>query len=280
MGLLNNIARDELRAPDALIRHISNVYRNLVNLDDLEIQAHGPSHPKDRPKKPRKVVVTGKGLRTASSNKEQGIWLTKLVNHIASKQKGPITVLELGTCVGISGMYLLSALERNFGGNLITFEGSPELARIAELNMDSLMQEHNFNKTTYSVQVGGIDTMLPDWLKEDDGQIHIAFVDGNHQEKSTVNYHRLIREKMHKGGLIIHDDINWGDGMAKAWSTVCELEKPAEIGELHLGGSPSRGIIFLETTSSDQVEIVHLDRPLERTLRKFKRSINKTFRQS
>ena len=257
----------------AQILHIVGVYKGLVDLEGFRISAHGPMYPGDKPTQPRSVVVTGKGLRTASSNKEQGLWLVRLVNYISSKVGGPITVLELGTCVGISGMYILTALERNYGGELITFEGSEKLAEIAESNFESLVRTYEFNKTSYSVQIGGIDTTLSEFLSKRNDQLHLAFVDGNHQESSTVMYHKSIRLKMHHQSIIVHDDISWGSEMVRAWESIRALEGSAQVGELHLGGIPSRGIIFIGMGRSDEVDIVNLDGKIERTARKVKRCV-------
>ncbi len=75
---------------------------------------------------------------------------------------------------------------------------------------------------------------------------------------------------MHPQGVMIHDDIGWGEGMARAWSEIQRREGPGRTTELWQGNRPSRGVIFLGSDGTGQPEIRHMDRLSQRIVRKLK----------
>jgi hypothetical protein len=52
----------------------------------------------------------------------------------------PASILEMGTCAGLSGSYLAAALALNGKGHLWTLEGCPETAKIAQKHFSTLGQ--------------------------------------------------------------------------------------------------------------------------------------------
>src|SRR5690606_20144372 len=88
----------------------------------------------------------------------------------------PKTILELGTSLGITTAYLGLGAP---GARLVTIEGAPEIAAIAEENI-RLCGAGNA-----SVMTGNFDDLLPGLISSME-RIDFAFIDGNHQEQPTI----------------------------------------------------------------------------------------------
>ncbi len=145
-------------------------------------------------------------VKQVSMPKQQGEWLFKLVQLFQ-----PNSILEMGTCLGISTLYL--GLE-NKNRKIITLEGNPDSAAIAQkifsqlqLNNVEILQG-KFNKTL---------AVALSQLK----QIDFAFVDGNHRYEPTMKYFHQIFPFTHENSLLIFHDIHWSKEMEKAWAELC-----------------------------------------------------------
>jgi len=116
--------------------------------------------------------------------------------HILAKSLRAKRVLELGTAIGYSGIWLARALEED--GELITVEWDKETARLAE---------GNFKKAGISsrvqVVVGAADRVLKDLR----GPFDMIFNDVDKQ------YYPLILEDcirlLRVGGLLVTDNVLW-----------------------------------------------------------------------
>lgn len=53
-----------------------------------------------------------------------------------------------------------------------------------------------------------------------DREFDLAFVDGHHDEQATLDYFALIRPRMRTGAVMAFDDIEWSDGMRRAWKEI------------------------------------------------------------
>lgn len=257
------------------ILSVRDYYRSLRKLKSFEITSFGPTAPDEKNVATTRVMTNGKKLQHASSNFNQGKWLTRLASLAVNQTNGSIQVVELGTCAGISAMYLLAGMAAGKGGHLTTFEGSNELADLSTKSIDQFILENQLNNVSYSIIVGSLDETLPDWIESIQAPVNLAFIDGNHQEDSTERYHCLISNKMNNDGIIVHDDIAWGNGMARAWQKIAELESNSEIVEFNLGGKASRGLIFLGRSRTKNRQIINTDGWIERTARSCKASLER-----
>lgn len=253
---------------------VRRCYKDLRKIKPFEITAFGPARPDETNVTAKRVMTDGKRLQHASSNFNQGKWLTRLASLTANQTDGKIQVLELGTCAGISAMYLLAGMAAGDGGHLTSFEGSSELAELSSKFIDQFIADNQLSNVSYSIIVGSLDETLPDWIQSLQSPINLAFIDGNHQEQATIGYHHLIRDKMSSNGIIAHDDIAWGQGMRRAWDSIVELESSHEVVEFNLGGKASRGLIFLGRSRNSTREIINTDGLLERTARSLKARLN------
>lgn len=121
-------------------------------------------------------------------------------------------VLELGTSVGISTMYLASGLDNQ--GIVYTVEGNLSLTEIAKRNVEELgLQNVRFISQNF-------DPVLPNIVKKLDSPC-LAFIDGNHNYQATLKYYNEISVAIKKGFIVI-GDIYWSKDMERAWKTIKE----------------------------------------------------------
>ncbi|QEC52123.1 putative O-methyltransferase YrrM [Anseongella ginsenosidimutans] len=133
------------------------------------------------------------------------------------KRARPAYCLELGTNLGVSAMYQLAALQRH-NGHLATFEGVESYAGIAENNFRDLQLGG------FTITVGRFGDTLPSFLQEQNPAIDFAFIDGHHDEHATKEYYQLLQPYLNDRAIVIFDDINWSDGMRKAWDYLIRDE--------------------------------------------------------
>lgn len=206
-------------------------------------------------------------LMRASTRLSQGRWLARLAKTAALRADGRrAAVVELGTCVGVSGMYLVAGLAEAGGGELVTFEGHEDRARLAEHHLRGFIERHGLD-VGFRVVCGRFEHTVRDFFDSTDTPLDLVFVDGAHHYDTTLEFHRLARGRIAPRGIIVHDDIDWSDGMADAWAEIVAAEH-CEIEELLLGGRPSRGLLYMGTQPTAAIARHHLDGPLERTLRR------------
>ena len=106
----------------------------------------------------------------------------------------PKRVLEVGTLVGYSAILMGKELERD--AHLITIEIDANNARIAEENIRKAEIP-----PTVEVLVGDAIEVIPR-LK---GPFDLSFIDATKTE--YLNYLRLIEDKLHKGSVIVADNV-------------------------------------------------------------------------
>ena len=135
--------------------------------------------------------------------------LAQLIYRLAKHQQ-PGNIVELGTCLGITTSYLSKAVPQ---AKVITMEGCPQTAEIAEENFSAL------NLKNISLAVGNFDANLPKVIAEEQ-QLDFVFVDGNHRKDATLNYFDWCLPKINENSLLNFDDIYWSQGMKEAWEQI------------------------------------------------------------
>lgn len=257
-----------------LLNNIRDRRANLLNLSDFMVTSYGPVDPTDSNTALKQTNITGRQLAKASTGSNQGKWLFKLAMYTAQKINDHIQVFELGTAAGISGMYILSGMAQIGGGYLVTFEGSPELAKLAESNLRDFIKLNALDNVDFEIVLGDLDDTLKLYIDSHNPLVHLAFIDGNHRNEPTLRYHNLLRNVMHKDGVIIHDDINWSEEMAQAWDSIQGAEGFGKTAELYMGNRPHRGVIFIDSDPHGERQIAHVDGVLLRFARMIWRIIN------
>lgn len=148
--------------------------------------------------------------------------LFKMVNFTHAE-----SILELGTCLGISSAYLAGG---NTRGHVTTFEGSSEFIKIAKSNWQKLGVK---NLTTI---IGDIDTTLPKWLSTNNQTIDFVFLDANHTKEATQRYVNWLLPQMNKKSILVIDDIYHSTQMTQAWQWIKNLPQVTSTMDLfHIG---------------------------------------------
>jgi len=124
------------------------------------------------------------------------------------------TILELGSCAGISGCYLASS---RYCTKFITVEGSESLASLAKSNIDRISDRGEVVNALFD---DALDQILPTL----GGGVDLVYIDGHHEYEATLHYFRRLKLHLNKGALVVFDDVHWSDGMWQAWQALKELE--------------------------------------------------------
>jgi predicted O-methyltransferase YrrM len=137
--------------------------------------------------------------------RKYGIFLYRMAEAF-----GRPLILELGTSLGISTMYMAAASHEV---PLITIEGSAAVSEIARMNFTGA-GFHNIRSMT-----GSFESLLP--VVEKEG-IHpgLVFIDGDHRKEPLLSCFNRIADMSGTDTVVIIDDINYGGDMAAAWETI------------------------------------------------------------
>lgn len=116
------------------------------------------------------------------------------------------TLVELGTCTGISTRYLASVTK----GELFTFEGASEIQKVAKKNTSNL---------PINFILGDIQRTLPNFLLQEK-TIDFALIDANHTYDGTISSFTQILPHLEKTSVVAIGDIHWSNEMQRAWEEI------------------------------------------------------------
>jgi len=173
------------------------------------------------------ATTLGKAICKSSVTKKYGKLLYRLVKYFHPKN-----ILEIGTSLGISTLYLAQGASES---NIITMDGVKEKIEIAK-NTARELNLHNIR-----FYCTDFDTGLPEILKKTD-TLDFVFFDGNHTCEATLKYFESCLEKAHNDSVFILDDIHWSSAMTKAWKTIKNSPKVTMSIDLF-----QFGILFFKT---------------------------------
>jgi predicted O-methyltransferase YrrM len=145
-------------------------------------------------------------------------------------------VIELGTSLGINTLYL--AQHKN--SKVTTFEGSDEIATLAEITFDFA------HAANIKVIRGNIDKTLPDFLQTI-RKVDFALIDANHTYEATLRYFNLLLPRIHEKSVVVIDDIHYSPGMEKAWNEICASKLVHSAADLYRAG-----ILFFDPSLNKQ----------------------------
>jgi predicted O-methyltransferase YrrM len=165
-----------------------------------------------------------------SVNSEWGTFL-----YLCSQSFRARTILELGSCAGISGCYLASS---KYCERFITVEASPELASLARAN---ICQVSNEAKVVNALFDDALDEILPTL----GAGIDLVYIDGHHKYEATLHYFRRLEPHLNKWALVVFDDVHLSEDMWRAWQVLKKRQGFAYT--IDAGGF---GICFWDVPSS------------------------------
>ncbi|MFD1468221.1 O-methyltransferase [Hymenobacter caeli] len=144
--------------------------------------------------------------RTAAKPPRLAQLLFRLVNRFR-----PVTVLELGTSLGLTTAYLAAADSRR---RVITFEGCPNVAAAARATFAALRLPN------VEVVEGNLDATLGPALAVLGAPADFVFFDGNHRREPTLRYFAQCLAHRTDESVFVFDDIHWSAEMEEAWAAI------------------------------------------------------------
>lgn len=152
-----------------------------------------------------RTTTIGKELIRSSKTPRHAQLLQRLAAHIDAKN-----IIELGTNMGISTMYLAS---NNTKANVYTYEKEKALIKIAKENFDKAGLSH------IKIIEGNIDQTLPATI-DHCSPIDLLFIDANHTYEATKRYYETCKKHKSHKAIFVVDDIHWSAGMEKFWKEI------------------------------------------------------------
>jgi predicted O-methyltransferase YrrM len=221
-GIVNGVVHGD--GPDLPGLSLIEDYRRelLKDTGTVRVEDHGAGSRRVRgdERKIRDLV------RHTAISARLGRLLARLVRNL-----GPDTMIELGTGMGISSLYLAMA---NPGGKLHTCEGSHAVAGLAEDGFARL------GVGNIEVHRGRFSDLLPGLL-ELTGSGFFIFIDGDHRESNLVSYVSRVMAAGREDLVMVMDDIHWSRGMHRAWKSIISMPEVSLSIELF-----NAGIVFVK----------------------------------
>jgi len=156
------------------------------------------------------AVAVKELARNSSVSVAKGQFLYKLV-----KVNQPAWVLELGTSLGLSALYMAEAAP---DAKIITLEGCIETAAIAKSYFETAGKKNiTLLEGTFAENLDEALQLMP---KPD-----FIFFDGDHRYESTLLYWEKCLPRLYPGSVVVFDDIHWSAGMEKAWKHIISSQQ-------------------------------------------------------
>lgn len=192
----------EMKADKAALREIISL-RDRLEKDNREIDitdyGAGSKH-QDANKR-----IVGQIARYAGISRSYGTLLFDLMLYYKPK-----TIIELGTSVGLSTMYMAKACPE---ANIVSHEGCKQTAAIAIENFKALQIEH------VKLVLGKFENTLKDSLEKHSSPDWI-YLDGNHRKEPTLAYFEQCLQYINGAAILAFDDIHWSKEMEEAWEEI------------------------------------------------------------
>jgi predicted O-methyltransferase YrrM len=154
-----------------------------------------------------KYLPLGKLIRLSSVSPKLGHLLYRTANWLNAQN-----ILEIGTSVGISTLYLAGARP---DAKVVTLEGDTQRAMVARHSFDFLGYKN------IKLIEGDFDLTL-DSVIESVPKLDLVFFDGYHKAEPTLRYFKRCLESMHSETVFIFDDIRWSNEMFRAWQVIAK----------------------------------------------------------
>ena len=153
------------------------------------------------------------------------VYLAKLVRHLR-----PRRVLELGTDIGRSALYMMTQLPPE--GALETVEaGTQETVDLAPFKGDPRLKVIRADDTSEAC-LRELNLMPEHFMTR---PIDLLFADSVHTFEHTMGVFTTYRPFMRPGGIMVFDDIHLDPGMELFWRSVMEPKVDCGL-DIHFSG--------------------------------------------
>ncbi len=132
----------------------------------------------------------------------------------------PAHVLELGTSLGLSALYLQRG---HTGARVVTIEGDEHIASVARQTLAMAGQRQQ--APVPDLRVGLFDQILAAVLAELT-TVDLVFIDGDHTRSAVLRYVDQLRPHLSARALVIVHDIYWSADMKAAWRELQGCSDP------------------------------------------------------
>ena len=150
----------------------------------------------------------------------------------ASEDRKGLTIVELGTSLGVTTAYLAAMDSRN---KVVTYEGCPAVAEVARANWEKL------GLSNIACVVGEITVDSLQLAVYSLSGIDVAFIDANHTCEATLTYFNALASRVHEKSVVVVDDIHYNEDMEKAWKAICADERVTTTMDLY-----RMGLVFFD----------------------------------
>ena len=150
----------------------------------------------------------------------------------ASEDRKGLTIVELGTSLGVTTAYLAAMDSRN---KVVTYEGCPAVAEVARANWEKL------GLSNIACVVGEITVDSLQLAVDRLSGIDVAFIDANHTYEATLTYFNALASRVYEKSVVVVDDIHYNEDMEKAWKAICADERVMTTMDLY-----RMGLVFFD----------------------------------
>ena len=229
----------------------------LKDTRELEFVDYGsggplPTSPKGRSANMRRVCDIAKG---SLARRKDAQLLARLVGWLgrplltppsrggigdeASEDRKGLTIVELGTSLGVTTAYLAAMDSRN---KVVTYEGCPAVAEVARANWEKLGL-NNIACVVGEITVDSLQFTVDSLQLTVDSLsgIDVAFIDANHTYEATLTYFNALASRVHEKSVVVVDDIHYNEDMEKAWKAICADERVTTTMDLY-----RMGLVFFD----------------------------------
>jgi predicted O-methyltransferase YrrM len=180
----------------------------------------------------RKVRDIAKGSLAKAKYAQMLFRLINWLGHQLREGNEGLTIVELGTSLGVTTAYLAGVDARD---KVYTYEGCEAVAKIARDNW-KVLGMNNIESVVGEITVDSLQLAIDSLSK-----IDVAFVDANHTYEATMKYFNVLAEKVHEKSVVVMDDIHHSAEMESAWKDICTDERVTSTIDLY-----QMGLVFFD----------------------------------
>lgn len=151
--------------------------------------------------------------KTAGITPKRAELLFRIVHYLQSE-----TILEIGTSLGLATSALALG---NPKARIITLEGCPETAKIAQLQLAKLSSRAQSRDNVNNVEL--VLTEFSAYFSTSHFPLptsHLIYFDGNHSKTATLKYFEQLLPTITNETLWVFDDIHWSPEMEETWEII------------------------------------------------------------